>query len=426
MQAAAQAGDPVLYAGAEALAALGASWDGEPETSRPEARTRERAPGRTRRRGAGRAAGGGHVRRRRPAPVRASRARGADGRPRDRHRAPQWPDPAAGDALRAAHDRADACRLELDEALRAAEAAEETARLQGIPHLLHFALWIRGPRSTRRAARRREAERVVRDAARAGRGAASRASSPTRRGSTWPRSTPRRSRSGRCARCSAADGPELAHTDPTTRSRAVPAAGPRRAGAGPDRRRGGMGRAPRPPTATGCGCRSAPRAPRARAPRSCSRAARPPRRRGSRTRRARTPRPSAPAPTRSTRSCWPAARSAAEEPLQRVVAEAGRAGARRLHDAAARELRRIGSRPSGRARRAAERGDSALSAREQEIARLVAEGKLEQAGGGDALSEREDRRERAHADLRQARRALTRRAEPPPPPRRASGRRAGR
>ena len=66
---------------------------------------------------------------------------------------------------------------------------------------------------------------------------------------------------------------------------------------------------------------------------------------------------------------------AAEEPLQQVVAEAGRAGARRLHDAAARELRRIGSRPSGRARRAAERGDSALSAREQEIARLVAEGK---------------------------------------------------
>ena len=148
--------------------------------------------------------------------------------------------------------------------------------------------------------------------------------------------------------------------------------------------------------------------------------------RGSRARPGRTPTPPAPAPTRSTRSCWPAARWAAEEPLQRVVAEAGRAGARRLHDAAARELRRIGSRPSGRARRAAERGDSALSAREQEIARLVADGKFQQAGGGDALSEREDRRERAHAHLRQARRSLTRGAEPPPPPRRASDRRAGR
>ena len=88
---------------------------------------------------------------------------------------------------------------------------------------------------------------------------------------------------------------------------------------------------------------------------------------------------------------------AAEEPLQRVVAEAGRAGARRLHDAAARELRRIGSRPSGRARRAAERGDSALSAREQEIAAAGGRGEVEQAGRGDALPEREDGRERAHA-----------------------------
>ena len=34
-------------------------------------------------------------------------------------------------------------RLELDTALHEAEAAEEAARLQGVPHLLHFALWIR-------------------------------------------------------------------------------------------------------------------------------------------------------------------------------------------------------------------------------------------------------------------------------------------
>ena len=36
-----------------------------------------------------------------------------------------------------------AFRLELDGALHEAEAAEEAARLQGVPHLLHFALWIR-------------------------------------------------------------------------------------------------------------------------------------------------------------------------------------------------------------------------------------------------------------------------------------------
>ena len=34
-------------------------------------------------------------------------------------------------------------RLELDSALHEAEATEEAARLQGVPHLLHFALWIR-------------------------------------------------------------------------------------------------------------------------------------------------------------------------------------------------------------------------------------------------------------------------------------------
>jgi DNA-binding CsgD family transcriptional regulator len=67
-------------------------------------------------------------------------------------------------------------------------------------------------------------------------------------------------------------------------------------------------------------------------------------------------------------------RSRAEDVLQRVVAEAGRAGARRLHDAAARELRRLGSRPSGRARRAARR-NAPLSDGEQEIARLVAAGR---------------------------------------------------
>ena len=62
--------------------------------------------------------------------------------------------------------------------------------------------------------------------------------------------------------------------------------------------------------------------------------------------------------------------------LQRVVAGAGAAGAVLLRDAAARELRRAGTRVSASARRGAARaGRQALTDREQEIADLVAQGR---------------------------------------------------
>ena len=62
--------------------------------------------------------------------------------------------------------------------------------------------------------------------------------------------------------------------------------------------------------------------------------------------------------------------------LQRVVAEAGAAGAVMVRDVAARELRRAGTRVSASARRtAAGAGRQALTDREREIADLVAQGR---------------------------------------------------
>ena len=65
----------------------------------------------------------------------------------------------------------------------------------------------------------------------------------------------------------------------------------------------------------------------------------------------------------------------AKDALQRVAADAGRGGALRARDAAARELRRLGTRVSAESRRVA-RGPrpERLSPREHHIAELVAEG----------------------------------------------------
>jgi DNA-binding CsgD family transcriptional regulator len=60
--------------------------------------------------------------------------------------------------------------------------------------------------------------------------------------------------------------------------------------------------------------------------------------------------------------------------LQRAAADAGRPGAMLFHDAAARELRRIGSRLSAETRRAA-RGTAELTERERDIAGLVSAGR---------------------------------------------------
>jgi DNA-binding NarL/FixJ family response regulator/tetratricopeptide (TPR) repeat protein len=64
------------------------------------------------------------------------------------------------------------------------------------------------------------------------------------------------------------------------------------------------------------------------------------------------------------------------EELQRLVADAGSAGALVLRDAAARELRRAGGRVSARARRGEGGGrEQSLTAREREVAELVADGR---------------------------------------------------
>jgi DNA-binding CsgD family transcriptional regulator len=87
-------------------------------------------------------------------------------------------------------------------------------------------------------------------------------------------------------------------------------------------------------------------------------------------------------------------RDAALAVLHRVVADAAAAGATRLHDAAARELRRLGARVSAEARRATDAaagrgGTDNLTAREREIAGLVAQGQSnKQAAGALFLSEK--------------------------------------
>jgi DNA-binding NarL/FixJ family response regulator len=62
----------------------------------------------------------------------------------------------------------------------------------------------------------------------------------------------------------------------------------------------------------------------------------------------------------------------AKELLQEVAADAGRGGAVRLRDEAARELRRLGTRVAARHRH---RRDDDLTTREREVAQLVADGR---------------------------------------------------
>jgi DNA-binding CsgD family transcriptional regulator len=385
MQAAARAGEPVLYAGAEALAALGASWDGEPDVA---AGRLDRASARLNslddasllaRPAVAMYVGVAQALCERFEPAAQTAARAIE----LARRSGQTQLLATLYGLRAI-----TCgwRLELDEALRAAEAGEETARLQGIPHLLHFALWQRAMVHEARG-ERREVERVVRDAA-----PLVEALQPSKLAFTArvdlaaidACDDPKRALSGMLA----ADGPELQRTDPTTRTaqflRLVRAAL-------------ALDRIDDAATWAAAATAHADRLglPVGSARAACARAevllAR-----GETAEAARlAQQASADAEAAGSRAdaldaLLLAGRAlGAEAPLQQVVAEAGRAGARRLHDAAARELRRIGSRPSGRARRAAERGDSALSAREQEIARLVAEGKSnKQVAGTLYLSEK--------------------------------------
>ena len=71
------------------------------------------------------------------------------------------PGRAARDAPRRAHDGS-LQLLELDAAATEAEATEDAARLQGEPHLVHFALWDSARSSTTREARLRRRPRRLR------------------------------------------------------------------------------------------------------------------------------------------------------------------------------------------------------------------------------------------------------------------------
>ena len=158
------------------------------------------------------------------------------------------------------------------------------------------------------------------------------------------------------------------------------------------------------------------------APRSCSPAATRPA--PPRSRWTRPPRPSASrAPLDAADARLLAGRALAAagdtEPakaaLQRVAADAGRGGALRLRDAAARELRRLGTPRLGRepARQLAAPVPTSSPSASAHIAELVAEGHVQQAGRRHAVPQREDRAKRAHPRLRQARRPVALAAHAP-------------
>lgn len=266
-------------------------------------------------------------------------------------------------------------RLELDAALEAAEAAEEAARLQGVPHLLHFALWIRA---------------LVHDV----RGEASDADRAVREGSALTAGL-EPSKLTRTAACEFAAldedplrameamathaGPLLELVDPTHRTwlllrmvRAAIAGGELElaeqwaedAAAHAER----LGLAAGAVRAA-CACAEVvlARGDAAEAAivaeHACASAD-----------MERAPLDALGARLLTGRCLAVAGDERAREVLQRVAGDAGRAGAQAIHEAAGRELRKLGSRVSAPARRAARRS-SPLSEREREIAALVAEGR---------------------------------------------------
>ncbi len=100
-----------------------------------------------------------------------------------------------------------------------------------------------------------------------------------------------------------------------------------------------------------------------------------------------------------------AAAGAGIERLRAAYARLIAIGAGRESEAAARALRRLGQRvPTRRRPRRPQRGSAALSAREREIAALVATGADQSPDRRAARDQREDGREPPDADLHQARR----------------------
>jgi DNA-binding CsgD family transcriptional regulator len=265
--------------------------------------------------------------------------------------------------------------LDLDGALREAETAEEIARLQGVPYMVQHALWLRALMHHYRG-EPAEAERAAQESARLLR-------------SVVPGAWTRHSRCVLAAlrqpedclrEMQAAGGPRLERLEPSLSSwllltlvRAAVAVGR-------------VDDAER--WADELGSRTAtPALPASAARATCARAevllARGDPAAAELAERAATTADGIGAPLDATGARLLAGRALAaagdadraKAMLQRVAADAGRGGALPLRDAAARELRRLGTRVSAESRRAAHgRSPATLTERERHIAELVADG----------------------------------------------------
>ena len=265
--------------------------------------------------------------------------------------------------------------LDLDGALREAETAEEIARLQGIPYMVQHTLWLRALTHHYRG-ETADAERAAHESAQLLR-------------SFTPRTWTRHSRCVLAAlrepqdclrEMQAAAGPRLERLEPSWSSwlslvlvRAAVAGGRvDDAQRWADELRSRAARLALPASAARATCARAELLLVRGDPAAAELAE-----------RAATTADASGAPLDATDARLLAGRALAaagdadraKTMLQRVAADAGRGGALRLRDAAARELRRLGTRVSAESHRAT-RGlhPDRLSARERHIAELVANG----------------------------------------------------
>jgi DNA-binding NarL/FixJ family response regulator len=371
---AAGAGQPLTRAGAEALAAFGAQWAGEPDRA---AAALDRATA-----GLGAlddAAIAECVPAATPVAVaqflfeRFEAASETSARALAiAHRTGQEDGLVTLLGLRALSRR---CVLDLDDALQHAETADEVARLQRVPHLEHFALWLRALVHEDRG-EPAEAERAVRDAERLTAGL-----EPSKLVRTAACDLaaigvddPERAIAG----MTAAAGPDLEDADPTWRTLlllrlvrftlAAERCGDAERWAALATEHAARLRLPAGAVRAAC-ARAEVRLARDDAARAAVLAADA----VAAAARAGAPLDALDARLLAGRALAAAGDAgAAKATLQRVAADAGRGGALRYRDAAARDLRRLGSRVSAEGRRAV-RED--LTDRERGIAELVAAGR---------------------------------------------------
>ena len=270
-------------------------------------------------------------------------------------------------------------RLDLDAALEAAASAEEVARLARVPRLVHFALWLLALVHYERG-ERAEAEAAAAECARLVGGLES--SKLTRTGACTVAAICGEHDPERAIReMLAAAGPQLETADPTWTSwlllRLVRAAIATGALADAERwaRRAADQTArlklPAGPARAACA-----RAELMLARGDAAGAAALAEHAAAASTHAPAPLDAADARLLAARAHAAAGDTArAKALLQQVALDAGRGSALRLHDAAARELRRLGTHLSAAGRRAADRDDHrTLTAREHEIAELAAHG----------------------------------------------------